>query len=597
MEVEIENIGGIREGRATLESGINAVRGLNWQGKSSFIQALETGMGTEMPLTEGEVEGGVSLETEDGRYDVTLKQRNGAVRRDGTPYLTEEYDQVCASLYAFLDDDNTIRAAVRDGQNLEELLTRPLDFEDIDARIGGLQTERRSVEAELERAKDAASELPGKRKKVERLGSELKELREEWERLGAEQEDDDVSTIAETREELSQARAERSRLQDRVDRLKKAINRAEEKLESVRTERDEIEVPSVDVETELSETRGELSRLERDLELIQGLYSANKQIVDEDRVDLLTGIEHGLIDDDLECWVCGSSTSVEIIEQGLSEMGEQMRSLKECAEDRRERIERLEEKRATAERAEHDRRDLDRQASDLESTIEDRRESLEGAAEQLADAEERIDELADEVADTDERLTDVQSEVKYLESQLADERDELAELEQDAEQTEGLKATLEEIRDELETLRQRKQTVKQRTREAFDEAISELVGKFETSFETARLTGNFDLVVARDGREASLDALSEGEVELLGLVAALAGYRAYDVADRTPLILLDGIGALADENLQTLIEYLSDSADYLVFTAYPEHTPFDGHQLDPSEWQVVSDDSNPEASA
>jgi hypothetical protein len=64
------------------------------------------------------------------------------------------------------------------------------------------------------------------------------------------------------------------------------------------------------------------------------------------------------------------------------------------------------------------------------------------------------------------------------------------------------------------------------------------------------------------------------------------------VADDVPIMLLDGLGGLADENLRTLVEYLEDRVEYLVFTTYPETTTFEGHTIDPDEWTVVSTETD-----
>jgi hypothetical protein len=83
--------------------------------------------------------------------------------------------------------------------------------------------------------------------------------------------------------------------------------------------------------------------------------------------------------------------------------------------------------------------------------------------------------------------------------------------------------------------------------------------------------------------------LSEGEVELVGVIAAMAGYEAFEVADRVPCILLDDVGGLASDHLHTLVEYLEDRTEYLVTSAYPEAGEFDGHTISPVNWTVVSD--------
>ena len=93
-----ENIAGIRAARTEIRPGKNVVRGANWKGKSSFLQAIETAMGTKAPLTEGASAGYVELEMEDGEYRVELERRNGTVIEEGTPYLTDEYDRICAEI-------------------------------------------------------------------------------------------------------------------------------------------------------------------------------------------------------------------------------------------------------------------------------------------------------------------------------------------------------------------------------------------------------------------------------------------------------------------------------------------------------------------
>jgi len=86
-----------------------------------------------------------------------------------------------------------------------------------------------------------------------------------------------------------------------------------------------------------------------------------------------------------------------------------------------------------------------------------------------------------------------------------------------------------------------------------------------------------------------VNTLSEGEVELVGFIAAMAGYEAFEVADRVPCILLDDVGGLASDHLHALVEYLEDRTEYLVTSAYPEAGEFDGHTISPTDWTVVSD--------
>jgi chromosome segregation ATPase len=591
--IDIENVAGILNGGATIEPGLNAVRGSNWQGKSSFIEAVKTALGTSTELTEGEERGGVTLRTPDREVAVDLVRENGTVRRSGTPYLDDEYDAVRAELFACLDERNAVRGAVRRGENLEDVLMRPLDFQNIDERIADLKRERERVSSELSGAREAKKRLPAVQEQVTQLEKEIDELREKREEVasGDADSDPDGGDGDETaRQQLSGARTERSRAESRIDRLEGTIERTADRLEERRSELESLEIPEDDdVESELAAAREELQRIKQDAEVLQSVYSANEMVLTENRLDLLTDVERELTGDTVTCWTCGSDAQRADLEERLDALGDEITGLRAETEQYRDRVEELEARREEIKQAERRRRDLKAEIAELEETLADRRQSLSDAEDRFEAADERVEELSNAVNEAVAEISDVESEIKYREAELKDTRDELAELENRAERVETLDAENERIRTEVEALRNRKDEIKRRAREAFDDAMADVLSRFDTGFETARLTSEFDLVVARDGREASLDALSEGELELIGFVAALAGYESFDVGDAVPLLLVDGVGGLADDNLHTLIEYLQDRTEYLVFTAYPEYTAFEGREIDPDGWEVATD--------
>ncbi|MCY4730023.1 ATPase [Natronomonas gomsonensis] len=586
--LEFENIAGIREGAASLEPGINAVRGTNWQGKSSFVTAIETVMGTETVLTEGEDSGAVQLETAAETYRVELNRDGETIVRSGEPYLESEKARVTASLYAFLDDTNDVREAVRQDDNLETVLTRPLDLENIDERIAELSRERDQVETELQRAEKAAEQLSDTQVTIERLEDELEELETRREDIKEGRQDEE--SVSDRRDELSDAKAKRDSVEKRIERLEQTIDRTTEKLEEKREELDALEVPAEDEDlaSRIKERKDRLNRVEQDAELLQSVYAPTKRLIDEDRVELITDIDRDLLEDSIHCWTCGSETSKAAVEENLDALGERISELREQANEYRSEVTDLQERQEKVKQAQRRESDLEDEIARLESTIEERETSLEGARERREELASRIDELSEIVEAEDDELTEVESQIKYTETRLEEVQEELETLESQAEQRDTLEAERKEMTDEINRLRDRKSEIKRRTREAFDDAIQDILAKFDVGFEMVRLTSEFELVVARDGREASLDALSEGELELLGIVAALAGYEAFDATDDIPVMLLDGLGGLADENLQTLIQYLEDRVDFLVFTTYPETTSFEANTIDPREWSVVS---------
>jgi hypothetical protein len=52
--------------------------------------------------------------------------------------------------------------------------------------------------------------------------------------------------------------------------------------------------------------------------------------------------------------------------------------------------------------------------------------------------------------------------------------------------------------------------------------------------------------------------------------------------------LLDDMGGLAGDHLETLVEYLQDRTEAVVTTAYPDQE-VGGNEIAPQEWDVVSD--------
>lgn len=593
--LDIENIGGIRSGAAAIEPGINTVRASNWQGKSSLVKAIETAMGTATTLTEGTERGRVQLVTDDGTIEAELSRQNGEVVRQGDAYLPDERDRVRAELFAFLDEDNEVRETVRTGRNLEPVLTRPLDFERIDERIAELREEREQVETEYERSVAAADRLPAVQERVTTLESELEELREERAELTTA---DPGTESATKRDDLSEARAERERLENRKAQLEKTIASTRNRLDARREELDEVAVPEAgEFEADIADARDELSRIEQELDLLQSLYNANKRVLDAGRVDILTDIEHGLVGDSLTCWVCGEDVERGDVETQLDKLADRLADRRQDAEEYRAKVDELEAARRSIREKRRKKQDLAADIDDLEATLAEREASLETVTDRLEAVAERIDGLESEVEASDDRLTDVESEIKFKEAELEDAREELETVEQRADQRSTLEEERASLVTEIEELRTRKERLKSETREAFEDAMEAIIDRLEPGFERARLTANFELVVARDGREASLDALSEGEVELLGIITALSGFEAYDVGETVPVILLDSVGDLAGETLDQLVSYLADRTTYLVSTAYPEQAVAEDHVIDPTDWSVVSSDVSHEASS
>ncbi|UWG49079.1 DNA sulfur modification protein DndD, ATPase [Halanaeroarchaeum sp. HSR-CO] len=585
--IDIENIAGIERGSATLDEGVNAVRASNWQGKSSFLKAIKAAFGIGRPLTEGADRGRVSIESDDWTSTIALERDGTSVHSEGAPVLESEYDRVRVDLFAALDETNPIRRAVREGGDLNEVLTRPLDVEAIDESIAEIKRQRSGVETELERAREAVDRIPAVRERIGSLEAEIESLEDQQASIPADEGGSD------TRDELSETRAERDRIADRIERLESTTERIEERLDAHRAELEglEVEDPAA-LEEEIDAVREEYESVERRADLFQDLYTANKRFFESDAHDELATVQHDLLADTVECWICGQSADRSSIEASLETLGERVTDLREEVQSYDEQLESLESRRESIAKRRNRRDELERKIATLRERLADRSASLESARDRLAELEAKVEDLSAAVETETDALTDVESELKYTRSKLTDRREELSDLEAEADRLETLEEEYDEMTAEIERLRTRKERVRRETREAFKRQMNALLEVFETGFEAARLTDSFELVVARHGRETNLDALSQGERELLGIVVGIAGYEAFDVASVLPVLLLDNLGVLTDRNVEALIEQLRPRAEYIVFTSYPEHTAFAGHEIDVGDWEVVSGDQS-----
>jgi DNA repair exonuclease SbcCD ATPase subunit len=588
-QLDIRNIAGIRQGEAAIEPGINAVQASNWQGKSSLIAAIKTAMGTATPLTAGESAGKVEIDTENGSYRVELRRENGHITREGEPYLDDEQDLACAELFAFLDESNEIREAVRTGGDLKPLLTRPLDLENIDQQIRDLQRERDRIDRELGDAEQQANRQDTLQEQVTQLETELEELREERETL----EDSVDSTGDADREALNAKRTEYERTKRTIEQNEERIERLEGQLEEKQSELAELEVPEeADIDAELREKEQRHDELQTEVELFESIYNTNKRILDDNQIDVVTEIDRELAGDTVACWVCGHEADRSGIEERLEALEERIADRRSSIAEMQGDIQELEAKQQQQTEAERRERRLEESVEDIERRLSETRADLEDATDRVDALESEIAELEETVAATDNRADELESEITRVEVRLEDARGDLEAAEAAADEAEQLRDQREEVAGEIVSLRERKENVISDLVDSFEEAIDDVIEQFEPSFERARLVekdDEFQLVIARDGREVSIDALSEGEVELLGFMVALAGFLCYEVTQRVPVILLDSVGGLAGEHLRRLVDYLESSTEAVVTTAYPEQGMLGESVLSPENWQVVSD--------
>lgn len=600
-EIEISNVAGIRNGTTTLEPGANAVQASNWQGKTSFIIAIKTvltGSVTSATLTNGADSGYIRLQTPDNEYECQLQRTGGSVEIEGRTHLNEGQHRAAAELYAFLDETNAVRTAVREGSDLTPHLIEPLKRENIEAQINELKSKRETVEAEFDRSKKAAKKLPDIIENIDELESKLSELKTELDDLEGDQ--NDTGEQEKLRNELKRARRKREQINQRINRLEGKTSSLRSQIDEKEEELESLSIPSESNLTEkINNKRSRLRDIDQEIETLEALYNATKTVLDGDHLELLTDVDREIDEYHLSCWICGSDTTRESVKSSMEEIDEMIEERRDRYSKLQSTVSDLENRQNNIDRKRRQKTSLEEKIDSLQTNLADSQDEINAAKEELEEHTERVDKLENQVEETDDQRKSLEKDIAQKETELHDLQEKRESLQKRAEKRDRLENEIDELSEEIETLRSRRQDVIRSARVAFDEALEDIVAKFNPSFEKARLekhvdesgrTTQLELVIARDGQEISVDALSEGEVELIGFIAALAGYEAFNVADKVPCILVDDLGGLASEHVHTLMSYLEKRTNYLVTTAYPEAGEFNSNVISPADWDVVSDD-------
>jgi len=619
--VRATNVGGIDETTVTIHPGVTVLEGRNATNRTSFLQAIMAALGSDRASLKADAdEGRVELDIGDATYTRTLARTPDGVVATGDPYVD---DPELVDLFAFLLESNEARRAVERGDDLRELIMRPVDTDAINAEIERLRGRRDEIDAELEELEQERNRLPDLEEEKHRLEAKLADTREELESVESE--------IDEADADLEESRRKESKFQDALDDLRDARGDLEdvrfeaeterETLAELRAEREELadelegmsDAPMgevAEIEDELDRLRNERESVESDLSDLQTVIQFNESmladggtsLVEEAAGDDSEDVTAQLVEtDQVTCWTCGSTVEDDRIEATLDRLRELRQYKVSESDDLKSEIADLVEERESLQAQQRRRngleRDLDQTDSEIErretrlEELEDRKDELEARVEELEDAaaDEGSAEYSD-LVDLHKEANQLEFEVGRVESDLADVENEIASVEASLGGEDELREEREEVASRLEDLRTRVEDIERDAVEAFNdhmETILEVLGYgnieriwIERTQRTVRKGRRheeqtaFDLHVVRDGEsgvyEDTVDHLSESEREVTGLVFALAGFLVHDVHEHVPFIVLDSLEAIDSERIAALVEYFSDFVDFITVALLPE---------------------------
>jgi DNA repair exonuclease SbcCD ATPase subunit/copper chaperone CopZ len=622
VEVAVENVGGIDETTASFAPGVTVLAGRNATNRTSFLQALMAGLGSEDVSVKGDAEEAhVDLTVGGETYTRTLYRTNGDVYAEGEAYLD---DPELADLFVFLLESNEARRAVELGNDLREIIMRPVDTAAIEAEIDELAVERNDVERRLENLSALKRELPKLEQRRQELQSrvEAKEAELEETKDAIENADREVTAKVDREDELEEAlesfRDARGDLEDvryDLDTERDSIAALESEigeLEGELADLSETPVDDVDeVEAQIAELRSRREQLDGTVTDLQRIIQFNEDMLEGTSSEVVAALRDEdpdvdptdrLVEDRVVCWTCGSDVDTGAIETTV----DRLRDLRtEKLQDRRELRSEIDD--LKTEKATHEERR--RQRGQLEDRLERARSELARRRDRVEELEAERDRLETEITDLEAEVETLQAETQsellelhreandlefelgQLRSDLDDVTAEISEIESQLDERDRLEARRDEISDEIADLRTRIDQIESEAVEQFNdhmESVLEMLGyenleriwierRQETASEGRRTVEQsvFDLHVVRsmaDGTtyEDSVDHLSESEREVTGLIFALAGYLTHDVYETCPFLLLDSIEAIDSNRIARLVDYVADYAEYVVVALLPE---------------------------
>ncbi|MFD1647901.1 archaea-specific SMC-related protein [Haloarchaeobius litoreus] len=627
LSLHVENIGGISETTVNFSEGVTVLEGRNATNRTSFLQALMAAMGSDQYTLKGDAaEGRVELSLGDTVVERRFERRNGSVHASGSGYLD---DPEIAELFSFLLEGNEARRAVAQGDNLRELLTRPIDTDEIEAEIELLQAEKRNIDDRLSSMEERERDLVDLERRKQELRSEIEEHEKQLDELEVEieQADVDVSTEQESKEaieeQLDDLKDHRTQLEDirfELETVQETIGSLETEREQKRDRREELTGrPDTDIDSlrdELDSLRDRQREVNSQMNELQSIVQFNEDMLEGTDSEISSALQDEgdgstssspvdqLLDSDdtVTCWTCGSQVARADIEETL----DRLRSLRQEKLKERQAIqEQIDETRdrvSNIETVTDELDTLDERLAEIGIQLEAKRDRVTKLEEQRERLHEEVDELEsvieqepssnyDEVLELHKQANRVELELEQSESDLEAVESEIGEIEALLADRQEYEDRRDQVVEELDELRTRIDRIEEQAVEEFNHHMAEVlkileyenitrvwIDRRERETSQGRQTVQetvFELHVVREADsgeayEGTVDTLSESEREVVGLVVALAGYLVHDLHETVPIMLLDSLEAIDSNRISKIVDYFADYPEFLVVALLPE---------------------------
>lgn len=616
--ISVHNIGGIDSCNITFDPGVTVLTGQNATNRTSLLTAIASALGGSAGSLKGDAdEGEVTLKLGEEEYTRRFIRMNGETVVEGEPYTENE---ILVDYFVCLTESNPARQAVERGDDLREIIMRPVDTEAIQDRIDTLQKERSQLQDQLstiDRRRDRLPELEERRadlgnQRME-LAERLEDLRQEIESYDADRDEADAAEAAV--QDHQEVQAEREEAERELETQRASLNALREDYQEVQAELEELPTNAGDelsaLEAELEQLHERKQSLSDTINRLSTIVEFNDELLetDDDPIavvstdDTQEEVTSQLdpMSESIECWTCGSQVQRQAIADRLEELRAVINAQRTERQEIQERIDDIADQRDELATVAHRREELSQQLDHIETEKERRNQRINDLEDQITELNETLEDLEQQIENTEE-LRDSEllekyqtvSELEYergqIEQELEEVKAEIEKIEEVVADRGWIEEELSEVQDELTSLRNRIETVEQEAVDIFNDQMEELIGllayqniervwierkTLESNIQVGGPESTFDLHIVRTTTEGTvyedtIEHLSESEREIIGLMVALAGYITHDVHEVAPMLLLDSVEAIDAERISRLVSYLADFAPYLVVALLPE---------------------------
>nr|WP_319946598.1 archaea-specific SMC-related protein [Haloarcula terrestris] len=588
---------------------------------TTALQSIIAAMGSNQATLKGDAEEGyVKLTFNGDTYERTLTRAGNSVTVDGDGYID---DPEVAELFAFLLETNEARRSVARGDDLREIIMRPVDVGDIKNRIRELEERKDETNDKLTTIEDRKTDIPELEQQRTQIQEQIKDKKDELETKENEIEESnrDIETGRQEQEELESKLDELRATHSELESTRRQIENQTQSITSLKQERSDLEADLADLpetpmgdhqhlETEIETLRETRQTLNSQISDLQSLIQYNEERLAEEDYEVLDTLDVAdqsessgsptdeLLadgDDDITCWTCGSMVERDQIEDTVERLRERRQDLMQELNEVKSELEDLKASQREAKQQQNRREEIERNLADIETELESREDQLEALKSEREALTENVESLEAEVDDLEsedfDEVLSLHKEANQLEFEIDSLESDLEEIEEMLDRAEDLREEREELADQLADERTKIDQIEAEAVEEFNEHMEAMLGildyknldriwieRVEQTVREGRRKVEktaFDLHIVRTTEngaayEDTIEHLSESEREVTGLIFALAGYLVHDLHETVPFMLVDSLEAIDSDRIAQLVDYFEDYAEYLVVALLPE---------------------------